>query len=308
MKKLSHTRNQTLVAGVRSGMKAIFALAAFALLVSACSGEAVTMEANATEQSVALSDTTVPQTAVPIVETTVASTEPIDDVQPWPIGPEFAASEFELNGETRLRSIWLISFQAGSFDVSFESCLFGGHAEFEIDGERLLIDDVSHMEDIGCPDEPADLTADGQALEDLFLSEPKIEVTVDSIILESETTRLVLTTDDPTDNQPVAPTDVWFRGIASTDVMINPERVSVIVRAFFVIEFKLETCSLHAQAGALQQVDRRDIISGFDPTNCPNPSESDQAAMDLLNSEPVLLYANEQLTITGADGTIITLE
>ncbi len=295
-------------------MKTTFALAAFALLVSACSGEDVTLEANATgppaplSESVALSETTVPQTAVSTDVTILASTEPVDDVQAWPIGPEFAASEFELNGETHLRSIWLVSFQTGSFDASFESCLFGGHAEFEIAGDRLLIDDLSHREGAGCPEEPADLIADGQALEDLFLSGPKIEVTVDSIILESGTTRLVLETDNPTDNRPVAPTNVWYRGIASTDTTINAERVSMIVRAFFVIEFKLETCSLHTQAGVLQQVDRRDIISGFDPTNCPNPSESDQAVMDLLNSEPVLLYVDEQLTITGADGTVITLE
>ncbi|MEZ5375379.1 MAG: hypothetical protein R2733_02640 [Acidimicrobiales bacterium] len=80
--------------------------------------------------------------------------------------------------------------------------------------------------------------------------------------------------------------------------------VSLLSPAFFVVTVELETCVVHAQVGGLQPVEPRNTIVGVPVEECPNPSPSDTAMLELLVSEPVMTLDDELLTVTGPTGSI----
>lgn len=251
--------------------------------------------------SCAVSGESAPATASPATTSTTIT------IEPWPVGPEFTASEFDIDGETRRHPVALISLADGIVDVSLGACGYGGNTDFRIEEDRLVLGAFGR-EDIECDPQPQQVVGNAAVLEGLFLNEPHIRTTHDSITLETDEVRITLTTSDPAANRPVAPTGTWFQTTSSTDPEIDTEHVSLIIRAIFVLDVQLESCLVHTQVGGLQQVDDRDVITGVNLADCPNPNPSDQAALRLLDSEPALGYTDDELSVTGSDGTVITLE
>ncbi len=127
-------------------------IAAFALLVSACSGESDPLAANGAEPSVALSDTTVPQTAVPIVETTTVSTQPVEGALELPDRTDDAVRSEEARIITLLKATRDVSLpgdcdvrllgqdQSASFVWAYCSDgVSGASVPLRIDGDKVSI-------------------------------------------------------------------------------------------------------------------------------------------------------------------------
>ncbi len=219
---------------------------------------------------VAAVDSTGPSNSTPISPSSTTVTEP------WPVGPEFTASEFEVDGQTRQHPVKLISLAADSVYIDLGACGYGGNAIFDIQDDRLILSGFGR-DLIYCDPQPEEVTSNASLLQDLFLSKPQIATTPGSITISAEGIRLTLTTPDPTANTPVAPTGQRFQATSSADPEIEVAHVSLVIQAIFAMDVQLQRCVAHAQVGGLEATTPRDVITGVDPSDCRDPSPSDQA-------------------------------
>ncbi len=127
-------------------------IGACGLLVSACSGEGDALAANGAEPSVALSDMTVPQTTVSIVETTTVRTQPVEGALELPDRMADAVRSEEARIITLLKTTPDVSLP-GDCDVRLlgqdESASFvwaycsdgvsGASVPLRIDGDKVSI-------------------------------------------------------------------------------------------------------------------------------------------------------------------------
>lgn len=225
----------------------------------------------------------------------------------WPVGPEFTATEFTQDGVIREHPVKAQSFTNSSVGLDLGVCGYGGGMDYRITDGRFVMNGFSR-DDIGCEPEDPIRIANAETLESLFSSGPTVSIGDDHIEVENDGVRLVLTTDNPEANQTVIPIEIRYHGVSSNDSLIDPSQVTLIQPAFFVINFQLESCLAHGQVGELGGEGPRDVIVGVDPIDCPDPTPSDQAVLDLLNAQPTMTYADSQLTITAPDGTNLVLE
>ena len=246
------------------------------------------------------------------VDTSTTSSAPTDpppgSLSSWVVGPEYVAETFQVDGETRSGRVTLRSFNSTSFSLDLGACGYGGTADFDINDNRLTLPSGFGQDGGECPKQPADQIANGQALEALLLSQPDVVITDDSITIENESAQLTLTTEDATTDMPAAPTGVWFRGVATNSNEIDAATVAVQLPALFAIDIQLETCLLHGGIGSAQPDQPRDTITAIRLDDCPTPSPSDQATIDLLTSTPTLAFDGQQLTVTAPTGIYIALE
>lgn len=278
----------------------IIGLAAVVVVLAASCGSAAELEPAA--QLAAIEDRTEATSA----DDGGSDQGPVPDVALWPVGPKFTASTVVIDGVAVEHSMWLQSVADGSVSIDFGACGFGGTATASTNGDRLILGEFD-QEDAGCDDQSDDLVATAGTVEELFVTQPVLTVTDDTITVENEQVHVVLITDDPTANLPPAPTGVWFQALTATNPVIDPAGVSLIVHAFFVIDVQLETCLVHTSVGSLDTADRRDVITAVKPGDCPDPSTSDQAVLDLLNTKPVVTHDSGLVTLTGTDDASIIL-
>ncbi len=102
----------------------------------------------------------------------------------------------------------------------------------------------------------------------------------------------------------MVPNGVRFNGDSSTIDGVDASTVSLVSPAFFILTVELETCVVHTQVGGLQNIQPRNTIVGIPVEECPNPSPSDEAMLELLASEPIMTLDDELLTVTGPTGSI----